>query len=148
MISKKFSKQELKIILALGGACISVLASKEAEIEKIRLKSLLNDYISHRLSALEEKVCDQICVFFIFVFNSLSCYLFFIFLSLSVFLSLSLSLFSHNFSIHLNFILSSSLYLILSLIHYGRIDDFICESSFILFYFIIILNSKNNSHFN
>ena len=48
--------KEMKIIIALGAACITAMALKDSEREQLRLKSLLNDYVLHRLSALEEKV--------------------------------------------------------------------------------------------
>ena len=46
----------MKMIIALGAACITAMALKDSEREQLRLKSLLNDYVLHRLSALEEKV--------------------------------------------------------------------------------------------
>ena len=60
------SKKEMKIILALTGASISAHACKEIEVEKIRLKLLLNDYIAYRLTALEEKVGDFLSFYLYF----------------------------------------------------------------------------------
>ena len=56
----------MKIILALTGASLSAHACKEIEVEKIRLKSLLNDYIAYRLTALEEKVGDFLSFYLYF----------------------------------------------------------------------------------
>lgn len=44
------------VILATAAAAISAEAKSNSNMEEIRLKSLLNDYVTHRFAALEEKV--------------------------------------------------------------------------------------------
>ena len=43
--------------IAVAAAAISAAARQGAEVEQERLKDLMTDYMSHRLRALEEKVC-------------------------------------------------------------------------------------------
>lgn len=48
------------VILATSAAAISAEAKKILDVEEIRLKSLLNDYVTHRFAAFEEKVKHRI----------------------------------------------------------------------------------------
>ena len=52
----------MKVALAVSAAAISALAARDAEEEKVRLKSLLADYILHRMTVLDEKVPTSISV--------------------------------------------------------------------------------------
>ena len=52
------SKREMQISVAVAAAAVATLAMKDSEKEQKRLESLLNDYIMHRMTALEEKVCS------------------------------------------------------------------------------------------
>jgi hypothetical protein len=57
-LSAGLSKKEMHIAVAVAAAAVATLAMKDSEAEQKRLESLLSDYILHRMSALEEKVCS------------------------------------------------------------------------------------------
>ena len=46
----------MAIAVAIAAASISALAKSDSDKERKRLKSLLADYVQHRMAALEEKV--------------------------------------------------------------------------------------------
>ena len=50
----------MKVALAVAAAAIAALAAKDAEVEKARLKSLLAEYIMHRMTVLDEKVVPKL----------------------------------------------------------------------------------------
>jgi hypothetical protein len=57
-LSAGLSKKEMHIAVAVAAAAVATLAMRDSEAEQKRLESLLSDYILHRMSALEEKVCS------------------------------------------------------------------------------------------
>lgn len=63
LLSTGLSKREMQIAVAVTAAAVATLAARDSEEEQRRLKSLLSDYILHRMVALEEKVCSSCNLF-------------------------------------------------------------------------------------